>query len=192
MPDRLPQTASADARAALTDFWAARRALARAAKAGLDFTGATWPPRAAEERQWLIARATAGGAPADRANPARSVSHKAHAGEPIACKWRREMNVRYDHEAPTVESGIGGFRQAGRGSGCPVRASRGPQAIFRGAGPGTGPRCPRGFCVSRGRSTQGGAVHSDRARLGPGDRGRGLLLHDTPRGPAFRRQALSR
>lgn len=70
MPDRLPNTNSGDAPTALTDFWAERRALSRAAKAGLDFAGAARPPRAAEEREWLIEQANAGGPPADRENPA--------------------------------------------------------------------------------------------------------------------------
>jgi len=37
MPDRLPAMTTPDRRAALAAFWAERRALARAAKVGLDF-----------------------------------------------------------------------------------------------------------------------------------------------------------
>lgn len=66
MPDRLPDVTALDRRAALAAFWAERRALARAAKVGLDFSGAIRPPRAKEERQWLLDQAAAGGPPAER------------------------------------------------------------------------------------------------------------------------------
>jgi hypothetical protein len=68
MPDRLPNPGTADPREALKNFWAERRALACAAKAGLDFTGAVRPPRAAEEREWLTEQAIAGGPSVVREN----------------------------------------------------------------------------------------------------------------------------
>ena len=57
-----------DAGEALAAFWAERRALARAARAGLDFTGAIRPPRASEEREWLLEQAQAMGPAAEREN----------------------------------------------------------------------------------------------------------------------------
>jgi hypothetical protein len=65
MSGRLPQPTLSNAQEALTAFWAERRALARAAKSGLDFTGAARPARAATERDWLLGQAAAGG-PAER------------------------------------------------------------------------------------------------------------------------------
>ena len=53
MHDRLPPSDSPDLLAALRAWWAERRMLSRAARKGLDFTGATRPPRAAAERAWL-------------------------------------------------------------------------------------------------------------------------------------------
>ncbi len=66
MPGRLPDVNAADRRAALDAFWAERRALARAARSGLDFAGAIRPPRAAAERQWLKEQAQMGGPSAER------------------------------------------------------------------------------------------------------------------------------
>jgi hypothetical protein len=65
MRQRLPPTDAAP-QEALAAFWAERRTLARAARAGMEFSGATRPPRAAAERAWLITVAAAGGPPADR------------------------------------------------------------------------------------------------------------------------------
>ena len=70
MPGRLPAMSSGDPQEALAAFWAERRALSRAAKVGLDFTGAVRPPRAAVERAWLDAQAAGGGPSAERENAA--------------------------------------------------------------------------------------------------------------------------
>jgi len=66
MTGRLPDPDIADRRAALRAFWAERRALARDAMAGLDFTGAVHPPRAAAERDWLLRQPRADGGRAAR------------------------------------------------------------------------------------------------------------------------------
>lgn len=58
-----------DPQAALRTFWDERRALARAARAGLDFSGAVRPSRAAPERDWVSAQADAPAPSALRENP---------------------------------------------------------------------------------------------------------------------------
>ena len=66
MPGRLPELTIGDPQEALTAFWAERRALARAAKSGLDFAGVVRPARAETERDWLLRQEAAGGPSAER------------------------------------------------------------------------------------------------------------------------------
>lgn len=68
VPARLANPIVLDTQTALRAFWAERRELARAARLGLDFTGAVRPSRAAEEREWLIQQAPVAGPPSEREN----------------------------------------------------------------------------------------------------------------------------
>lgn len=68
MPTRLPLANASDPERALEAFWEERRAMARAALVGLDWTGAVRPSRAGVERAWLRTKSAAGSAAGPRAS----------------------------------------------------------------------------------------------------------------------------